>query len=387
MTAEPDHQLLRDSALRWVAASAPSLDGPGRWRAMAGLGWLAITLPEADGGLGQGLAEACVLAEALGTGPIVEPFGPVVLQAAALVARRGAAGQRARWLPAIAEGRQRLVPAVIEPGGHWRARTLRTRAHLDGADWLVSGTKRVVPGGDAADGWLVVAGLGDDGAAPVGFLVPRGTPGVVVTPYATVDGAGACALELQQVRLGAGTRLADLSWDDLDQAADRALVAACAESVGAMDTLLRATVDWLRTRVQFGRPLAANQALRHRVADLSVACEESRSLTLAAVAALEIADRAADPVARALAASGARAKVGLQARRAAEEAIQLHGGMGVTEEMRVGVYLKRQLALDAMYGPPEWHLRRHAQLRQRQDVAAVARGEPAAAAAVPGAVR
>jgi alkylation response protein AidB-like acyl-CoA dehydrogenase len=130
-----------------------------------------------------------------------------------------------------------------------------------------------------------------------------------------------------------------------------------------MDALLRTTADYLRTRVQFGRPLATNQVLRHRMADFKVGCEEARSMTQAAVLALAGSSDELDALVRARIASGARAKVGALARRACEEAIQLHGGMGVTEELPVGVYLKRQLALDAMLGSPDWHLRRHASLR------------------------
>ncbi|HWS75469.1 MAG TPA: acyl-CoA dehydrogenase family protein, partial [Quisquiliibacterium sp.] len=140
--------------------------------------------------------------------------------------------------------------------------------------------------------------------------------------------------------------------------------AACAESVGAMDTLVKATVDYTRQRTQFGRPLAANQVLRHRMADMSILAEEARSITLGAVLALQDAERTGDAHARSRAAAGARAKVGLGARRVAEEAIQLHGGMGVTDELTIGVYLRRQMALDAMFGPAEWHLRRHAQMRK-----------------------
>jgi alkylation response protein AidB-like acyl-CoA dehydrogenase len=194
--------------------------------------------------------------------------------------------------------------------------------------------------------------------------------GVTVRPCATVDGLGAAELVFDAVELGADARLdagdARLSGAGLaaiERVLDRSRLVACAESVGAMRAALAATVAYTRTRQQFGKPLAFNQALRHRMADLSIACEEAHALTLGAIHTAEAAESADRPSARARAAAGAWAKVGAAARRAGEEAIQLHGGMGVTEELSVGTYLRRQLALEAMLGSPERSLRRHASLR------------------------
>lgn len=376
MSSQPstEQQMLRDSIIRWVDAQARSASPADRWRQMADFGWLAMTLPEAHGGLGQGLSEACILAEALGAGPITDPWLPVIAQAAPLIARTADAAQRERWLAPMASGESLIVPAILErqaASGGWRPTAFATRARRTAGGWQLDGIKHLVPGGDRADAWLVAAHLDTavNGKGSMGvFIVPRQAAGVSATPLETVDGSGACRLVLAAVTLDAGAHLAACTLADLDLASDEALVLACAESVGAMDTLRRTTADYLRTRVQFGRPLAANQALRHRMADVSVACEEARSMTHAAVLAFADPAVQADSLARARVAAGARAKVGALARRVCEEAIQLHGGMGVTEELTVGIFLKRQLALDAMFGPPEWHLRRHAQLRA--DIAA-----------------
>ncbi|MEN9317181.1 MAG: hypothetical protein RIS35_3574, partial [Pseudomonadota bacterium] len=158
---------------------------------------------------------------------------------------------------------------------------------------------------------------------------------------------------------GDDARLPGATLDVFGQVNDLAIVAACAESVGAIDALVRTTVDYTKQRNQFGKPLAANQVLRHRMADMSVLADEARSATLGAVLALQ-----QDGAGRARAVAGARAKVGFAARKVAEEAVQLHGGMGVTQELTVGTYLRRQMALDAMFGPAEWHLRRHAAMRK-----------------------
>ncbi|MBP8307975.1 MAG: acyl-CoA dehydrogenase family protein [Burkholderiaceae bacterium] len=368
-----EQKLLRDSAVRWVAAqtAAGAQSGPTeisqrreRWSAMAEFGWLAMTLPAEHEGLGQTLGEACVLAEALGAGPLADPYLPAIVHAAELIATGGTPAQQARWLPAIASGALLVVPADIERGAATGAAPLQTRATRAGTGWRLDGHKSVVPCGDTADAWLVSA-RGDDGAS-LCFVVARGTPGVQVQSFESVDGAGACSLRLDAAAVDEQALLAGADATLLRRAYDRAGIAACAESVGAMQAMLTATVEYTRTRQQFGKPLAANQVLRHRMADMSVACDEARSMTIGAIQQFEQADARGDATARTLAASAVRAKVAAAARRVAEEAIQLHGGMGVTEELNMGRYLRRLLALDATYGGAESHLRRHATLRTAQ---------------------
>ena len=361
-------QMLEDSAQRWVKDAAAGLDAQARWSQMAGFGWLGISLPESCDGLGQGLAEVCALARALGRGPINDPIGAVLVQAGGLIAACGSAEQQQRWLAPMARGEWRVVPAVLERGQSWRDERFSTLARAAQDGWALEGDKALVPGGDRADAFLVAASQpeGETGF----FVVPRSAAGLSIEPLPTVDGVGACRLSLKAVRVAAADHLTGASMQAWHRVCDDALLVACAESSGAMETLLRTTADYLRTRVQFGKPLAANQALRHRMADLAVACEEARSMVQSGVQALS--DPAVGVIERARKAAGVRAKVGLLARRVCEEAIQLHGGMGVTEELAVGVYLKRQVALDAMYGPPEWHLRRHAQMRASLAAAATA---------------
>jgi alkylation response protein AidB-like acyl-CoA dehydrogenase len=356
--------LLRDSVARWVAdqiAAAGAPDARQRWSAMAGFGWLAMTLPAEHEGLGQGLAEACVLAEALGAGPIATPYLEAILVAAETLAAAGTPEQRARWLPRIADGSLLLVPATREGGRVGQAIAAPVLASREGAGWRLRGGKSLVPCGDAADAWLVSAR--EEGGGAAWFVVERQAPGVRIRAFASVDGLGACALEFDDVRLDAAARLPDTAAAAWERAMRRAEVAACAEAVGAMQAMLSATVAYTRTREQFGKPLAANQVLRHRMADMAVVCEESRSLVLGTIDRLERADRQNDAPGRALAAATARAKVAAAARKVAEDAVQLHGGMGVTEELNMGRYLRRLLALDATYGGAESQLRRHATLQ------------------------
>ena len=361
-----EQTLLRDSVARWVAdqiATGAAVGVRERWATMAGFGWLGMTLPVEHDGLGQGLAEACVLTEALGAGPIATPYLEAILIAAESLAQAGTPEQCARWLPAMGEGRCLMVPAFQEAGRAARGGAAVT-ATREAQGWRLEGCKSVVPAGDAADAWLVSARAASDGSGePLYFVVPRDTPGVAVEPFASIDGVGACALRFDAVRLPDDCRLPDGAAAAVERACQQAAVASCAEAVGAMQAMLSATVAYTRTREQFGKPLATNQVLRHRMADMAIACEESRSLVFATIDRLARADRQDDAQGRALAAATVRAKVAAAARRIAEEAIQLHGGMGVTEELNMGRYLRRMLALDAVHGSGERELRRHATLR------------------------
>ena len=352
--------LLRESALRWVAdrAGNAALEGAAdRWQEMARFGWLGMMLPDAVSGAASAcdLAEACVLAQAFGAGPLPDPFIPAIVEAAALLAL-GDRVQRRRWLAGIGDGSILVVPAFAEPA---TAGGPATRATRTATGWRLDGHKRPVPFGARADTWVVSA-CAEDGEFML-FCVPRDTAGVAVRAFASVDGGEAAALDFDNAEVDAGALIAGAGRAQFDLVRDQAALAACAESVGAIEALLKATIDYTRTRMQFGKPLAANQVLRHRMADMAVAFEESRAVTWSAID--EIAGLPATAaLARARVVAATRAKVAGAARKVAEEAIQLHGGMGVTDELNIGRYLRRQIALDALYGSAETHLRRLAGL-------------------------
>ncbi|MFN0159908.1 MAG: acyl-CoA dehydrogenase [Burkholderiales bacterium] len=352
-----EQTLLAESAARWVADQGPAADAKGtsaRWQDMARLGWLGMTLPDADGATPAcGLAEACVLAQAFGAGPLPDPFITVIVEAAALLARDPAT--QAGLLAGIADGSAMVVPAFFEPGGSVEPATRATRA---AEGWRLTGRKRPVPFGASAAAWLVSA-IDDAGEFGL-FVMPRNTAGVAVREFETVDGGTAATLEIHAA-LPAAARLAGVTRAHYDAARDHAALAACAESVGAMEVLLKATIAYTRTRVQFGKPLAANQVLRHRMADMAVAFEEARAVTSASIAEVAALAESAG-IARSRAVAATRAKVATAARKVAEEAIQLHGGMGVTEELSIGRFLRRQLALEALHGSGDAHLRRLAEL-------------------------
>ena len=361
LLANEEHTLLRDSALRWVneQRAAPPINA-GYWAAMAHLGWLGLTLPEAHGGSAQSLHEACLLAEELGRGPISTPYASSIIEAAGLIAEVASPAQCAQWLPQLADGRLSIVPAHVEPGSGLAPNRLATQATRDGTKWILTGCKQPVCVAQAASQAYLVSARVDETVHY--FVVPRNAPGVTVREVSAIDGSRAAVLTVNEVKLDDSAHLANATPEAHARYRQRATLVACAEAVGAMRAALAATLDYTRTRQQFGKPLAMNQVLRHRLADMFIACEEAQSITQGAVTALLGAQARGDRLSASRTTSLARAKVSRVARHVCEEAIQLHGGMGVTEELNVSRYLKRQLALDALVGDAAWHFRRLAQL-------------------------
>lgn len=362
-----EQRLLADSVRGVLRAHAAAPDNARLWTEMAGLGWFAMPLPEEHGGLGQGAVEVALLAEGFGRNLLGADYVPAVLLPGALVACCGTDAQRAALLPPLAEGRTRLALAHAEADARWRLSHVATRAVRSPDGFVLDGAKVAVPGGGDADTLIVSARLGGDTRDPTGiglFLVDRDHEGVGLQRHATPDGASAARVTLARVVLPEDALLGGdgNAFAHLEAAWDRALAAWCAELVGVADALTAATIEYTKVRVQFGRPLAANQVLRHRIADMSIACEEARSTALRAALAV---DGDSDGATRARTLAGAWAKIGGAARLIAEGAVQTHGGMGVTEELRIGAYLKRVLALQAIAGPPDHHLRRHAALSGR----------------------
>jgi len=368
-----EQRLLKDSVERFVAqgydfarrkriAESPARHDPEAWAAMAGFGWLALSLPEAHGGLGGGAVDVGILMEGLGRGLVLEPVASAVV-AGALVADLGSPGQQAHWLPRIADGSARLAFAPLEAGcgifaGACAPATTARRA--DGG-WLLEGRKLAVLDAPGADGFIVPARV--DGELAL-FVVPADTAGLRLDAYETQDDRLAAGLGLASVRLAGDARLE--GGGDAAAAVARALdlagAAACAEALGCMRVLLEATVAYTKERHQFGQPLAANQVLRHRMVDMAVACEEAAAIGLRAALACDA--RPADPAARARAVSGARLKLAEAARQVARDAVQRHGAMGVTDELNVGAYCRRLLCIEASWGTSAEHLARCVELRR-----------------------
>jgi alkylation response protein AidB-like acyl-CoA dehydrogenase len=360
-----EQRMFADSANEVLTKRALKTDPHSLWSDMAELGWLALPIPEAWGGFGQGAVDVGILSERFGRHLIVTPYVQALVLCGRLIESLGTDAQKAALLPGLANGRLKLALAHTERGARHTLQHVTLSAGADGSGWRLSGEKMAAIGADQADRILVsarVSGHSRDVTGIAVFVIEPGQAGLRIDRYDTVDGATAARLTLTDVHLPDSARLdatddeADAAFLALEHAFDAAIAAWCAELLGLMESATAATIDYTKVRVQFGKPLAANQVLRHRMADMSVHCEVARSMALRAALHVDHADVSV----RARAVSGAWAKVIRAARSVTEEAIQMHGGMGVTDELNVGLFLKRVVALEALVGGAEHHLRRHA---------------------------
>jgi alkylation response protein AidB-like acyl-CoA dehydrogenase len=368
-----EQKLLRESAERFIAetytaehrrrtANDPLGFSPDVWKQFAELGWLALPIPEEFGGLGGGTVDIGILMEAFGRGLVSEPYVATIVLGAALIERCGSAAQKQESLPKIADGSLKLAFAHAERAARFDLSKVATAATKTAPGWRLAGSKIAVLDGHAADKIIVSAQIHDH-HGPSGriglFLVPATAPGLAITDYPRLGGGRACNIELSDVHLPADALLGGRhdALPAIEWAVDRAMAALGAEAVGIMQTLLETTLEYTKIRKQFGRPLSANQVIRHRLADMAMQVDEARSMALRAALKTDSA-----PTERARAASGAKAKIGRCARFVGEQSIQLHGGMGVTEELEVGAYFKRLVAFDTLFGGSAHHYARHARL-------------------------
>ena len=371
-TFSEEQQMLLDTARRFVARdysfetrrqikeSAP--DGFSRevWQGLADLGLLALNVPEADGGLGGGAIETMLAMNAIGEGLLLEPYLASAVLATRTIAALGNDAQRAELLPALAAGERIAALAHDEPGTRHERMAVETRAWPVGSGYVITGHKSVIAHGASADVLLVTARLaraGQSGPLAV-FIVPRDSAGLRQVAYKTVDGVAACDMRLNQVFVPAAALLGDGADAEapIGQVLDFGLAAICAEAVGALDKLLAATVEYARNRKQFGQPIGKFQALQHRMADMVLHIEQARSMSyLAAVRCTET-----DAAIRSRALSAAKVVIGQACRFVGQQAVQLHGGMGVTDELDVSHYFKRLMAIELQFGCTDHHLEAYA---------------------------
>lgn len=370
LTLSEDQKLLRDSVERMLAgtydfdARRGWLEAEGwsreNWGRFAELGLLAAPLPEAHGGLGGGAVEVMLITEAFGGALVLEPYIPCVILGAGLVGAAGDDAQKAAILPAVASGELIVAAGLYEASGRYRLAPVETRARRDGAGWIVDGRKGVVVGAPQADTLLISARTSGAAAEASGvslFLVPASSPGLTVTSYALQDGRRAGEVRLDGVRLGAeqlvGPEGGALPF--IEAAVDHAIAATCAEAVGAMRAIHQSTLAYARERKQFGESLASFQVLQHRMVDMYIAVEQAVSASY--LATLRLGGRE-----RARACAAAKVQVGKSARLVGQGAVQIHGGMGVTNELKAAHLFKRLIMFDAEFGDAEHHLRRFAAL-------------------------
>jgi alkylation response protein AidB-like acyl-CoA dehydrogenase len=335
---------------------------PAAWAAFAEMGLMAAPLAEAHGGLGGGPVDVLVIMEEFGKALVTEPYVPTVVLGAGALALAGSGAQQEEHLPAIAAGERIMAFAYAEPKGRYALNDVATIAKKDGAGFVLNGHKAVVIGAPMADTLLVSARTGgaqrDVGGISL-FLVPKSAKGVVTRDYPNVDGLRASEVYFENVALG-GDHLvgaADGALPLIEELGDRAIAALSAEAVGALRATHELTLDYAKNRKQFGVPIATFQVLQHRMVDMFMATEQCVSMAYLATLKLD-----APTVERAKAASAAKVQIGRAGRFCGQNAVQIHGGMGVTEEMRIGHYFKRLTMIDSQFGNVDYHLNRYARL-------------------------
>ncbi|HUT47870.1 MAG TPA: acyl-CoA dehydrogenase family protein [Alphaproteobacteria bacterium] len=369
-----EQSMLRESAQRFVEneysfearrALVASDEGFSRahWKQFAELGWLAMPLPEAHGGLGGGAVETAVLMEVFGRGLVVEPFFATIVLGAGLVADAGSAAQQAEILPAVAEGGMLLAFAHGEPTSRFDLNAVATTAEKKGSGYTLTGHKAVAWHAGAADK-LIVSARSDGGerdeAGITLYLVDPKAKGVTIRGYATNDGQRAGEVILDGVEASAGDVLGEPggAYPAIAAAVDRAMIALGAEACGAMAALVEQTQEYLKTRQQFGVPLSKFQVLQHRLVEMFNEQAMSRAVVYRAAASIGSAGAAT----RARAAAAAKAQIGKSGKFVGQQAVQLHGGMGMTDELPVGHYFKRLSMIDVAFGNAEYHRRRFARM-------------------------
>ncbi len=353
-----DQQSLRDAVRRWVDRgfsfdrrhALAQAGGATRdvWRELADLGLPALLVADEHGGLGHGAVDAMVVCEELGRGLVNAPYVEAAVIAPALLAAAPADVQ-ASWLPRVASGDALVVPALVDRRSRWEVARVGHRAVRAGAGWRLSGTACVVAAGDEADAYLVPARIaGDDGdGAPALFVVERASAAAVVG-YPTHDGARAADVTFADAP---ATLVAADATDTIDAAIDAGIAAECAEGVGLMDRLVEITVGYMNARKQFGVPIATFQALRHRIADVKMQLELGRSMSYYAT----LKQREPTPQRR-RAVSQARVQLGHSMRFVGQQCIQLHGGIGCTDDYVASHYFKRLTMLELSLGDTLHHV-------------------------------
>ena len=362
----PEQTQFADALKRWIArdygfearrAIVHSDAGVSHaaWATLAELGMTALPVPEAQGGFSGSAVDMFVVMQELGRGLVVEPYFATVLGAEFL--RLG--GTHGGLLERVAGGELKLACALGERQSRHDLRDIATRATRDGDGYVLSGEKKVVLHGAQA-GMLLVsarssgAQRGEEGISL--FVVPVDAPGLRMAGYRTLDGLRAAEIVFDQVRVDAGALVGAVGqgWSILDAAADYGAGLLCAEAVGAMEAIFEATLDYLKTRQQFGAPIGKFQALQHRMADMYIHLEQARSMALLAAVKLGSTDAGE----RRRAVSAAKYRVNLAARYIGQQAVQLHGGMGVTDELPAAHYFKRLATIELTLGDADHHLAR-----------------------------
>jgi alkylation response protein AidB-like acyl-CoA dehydrogenase len=358
-----EQEMLRDGAGRFVRehysfeqrrALIKANTSTAHWQTFAELGWLALGLSEAAGGLGCSMVETAILMEQFGAALVLEPYADTMVCAACVVERAREGTPRSTLLTAMSEGRQRVVLAHSEPNARYDLHAVAATAAAELGGYRINGTKVLVRNAPCADKFLVSARI-DGGTGFALFLVDRDAPGVITASYRLLDATPAADLTLESVRVAAEALLVgpEQGGEVLEEALDRLVVAETAYALGAMECALDITAEYVKNRTQFGQPLIKFQATQHRLAEMFVEVQEVRSILHCAIAHVDGEARL-----RGRMTSAAKSVAARSGRLVGSLAIQLHGGIGMTHEYSVGHYFKHLLVFEKLYGDVDFHLGR-----------------------------
>lgn len=326
------------------------------WQTFAELGWTAVPFSEADGGFDGGPIETMVLMQQFGRGLVIEPYLANIVLAGGILRDAADQAQKSRWLQPLISGELQAALAFVEPQGRYDINNIEATATADGDNWLINGEKGFVLNGGNADLLIIPARTSGNSTDTDGitlFAVGGETDGVCRRSFPTVDAHHAAEITLRNVKVDAAAVLGDIgnAYPLLDVVIDEATLAVCAEAVGIMRVMTDKTVEYTKTRKQFGVPISSFQALQHRMVDMLTACEQSYSLLIWAMTAnADATDEAKKAV------SAIKYQIGTAGKKVAQEAVQLHGAMGVTWELDIAHYFKRMTAIGQMFGSADWHL-------------------------------
>ena len=364
-----EQTLLSDSVTKFIyndysyeirkkhAAQADGFDRA-TWATFAELGWLCVPFSEEDGGIGGGPVETMIMLEQFGKGLVVEPYVSTVVLAGSALKLAGNAEQKAELISGIIDGSRLLSLAYCEAQARFDLFDVKTTAKKDGGNYVLNGAKAMVLYGGTADTFIVSArtsGSQRDAAGVSLFVVPASAAGVSVKDYPTLDGHRAAEVTFTNVKISASALLGEEGQGVavLEKVADEGRLALCAEAVGMMEKLYKETVEYAKTRKQFGVPIAVFQALQHRMVEMFTLHAECRSLLLRAVMAHAAGEADASRNIAAL-----KYAIASKGQKVAHEAVQIFGGMGMTDEMSVGMYLKRINVINTLFGNGDYSLQR-----------------------------
>jgi len=366
-----EQALLQDSVQKFIQNSyafesrqklIKTEDGFSRenWASFAELGWLALPFSEESGGFGGTAVETMILMEEFGKGLVVEPYLTTVLMSGSIIEAGGSSAQKEGVLAEIMAGTKLAAVAYVEPQARFNLADVTTTASAEGDGYVIKGFKGVVMGGPSADVLIVPArtsGEQRDEAGITLFLVDAGSAGISKRDYPTIDGGRASEITFDSVSVDGSAVLGEVGGGLalLEVGINNGIIGVGAEAVGAMEVLYKTTVEYCKTREQFGQPIGKFQVLQHRMVDMFMEHEQAKSLLY--MAAIRMSENDALEARKAI--SALKVQIGKGGRFVGQQAIQLHGGMGMTDELNVGHYFKRLTAIETLFGNVDYHLKKY----------------------------